>query len=161
MYTRGPFRSAWSATEAPRTLAGPGNQVKHLIFMIALTIFGTAGAVLYSPFYGVISYFFLAVLRPQSLWAWSLPPAVRWSLFVSIGTLIAIALKRLDAGRPSPIGERQQVLPGYLMGARLLTAFVAWQYVAYVFAQDPRLSEKLLDDYRPVLVMFIACSLYI
>jgi probable O-glycosylation ligase (exosortase A-associated) len=132
--------------------------------MIALTLVGTAGALLHDPILGIVVYYFLTVLRPQSLWAWTLPPGVRWSLFVAVATLIAITMKRMESGRGKPgipKGDAPPILPGLTIGPKLMIAFVVWQYVSYLGAKDPSMSEKLLADYRPTLIMFVASSLYI
>jgi probable O-glycosylation ligase (exosortase A-associated) len=67
--------------------------MKHLLFLAALTTLSGIGA-LYHPFWGVLLYYLLAVLRPQYLWNWSLPMDVRWSLIAAgiavAGTLLAL-----------------------------------------------------------------------
>lgn len=68
--------------------------MKHLLFLAAITTLSGIGA-LYHPFWGVLLYYLLAVLRPQYLWNWSLPVDVRWSLIAAAiavaGTLLALA----------------------------------------------------------------------
>ncbi len=67
--------------------------MKHLLFLAAITTLSGIGA-LYHPFWGVLLYYLLAVLRPQYLWNWSLPVDVRWSLIAAAiavaGTLLAL-----------------------------------------------------------------------
>ncbi len=67
--------------------------MKHLLFLAAITTLGGIGC-LYHPFWGVLLYYGLAVLRPQFLWDWSLPMEVRWSLAAALiavaGTLLTL-----------------------------------------------------------------------
>src|SRR5438270_11957778 len=69
---------------------------KQFAFMFALTILGTMGVYLVSPFWGVAVYYLFAVLRPQYLWDWALPEAA-WSFYVGVATLGAAALALLGA----------------------------------------------------------------
>ena len=67
--------------------ADPGSGglgMKQVLFMVTLTLLGTVGC-LVRPFYGVAVYYLFAVLRPQFLWQWSLPPGIQWSRFVGAG----------------------------------------------------------------------------
>lgn len=57
--------------------------MKQLLFLASLTI-ASGCAALISPFWGVLFYYFLAVLRPQHLWKWALPVDMRWSLLAAM-----------------------------------------------------------------------------
>lgn len=70
-------------------------RMKHMLFLACATLLGGLGAV-YHPFWGILLYYTLAVLRPQYLWNWALPMQLRWSLFAS---LIVFASLLLNAGR--------------------------------------------------------------
>lgn len=65
--------------------------MKHLLFLTILSAIGTIGAVVH-PFYGVLLYYMLAVLRPQSLWGWALPDGIRWSLLAAVATMLGLFL---------------------------------------------------------------------
>lgn len=69
--------------------------MKHLLFMVAATILGGLGAV-YHPFWGLLLYYALAVLRPQYLWQWALPIQFRWSLFAAVIVMLSLFI---NAGR--------------------------------------------------------------
>ena len=65
--------------------------MKGLLLTYALT-FGGAVISLYRPFYGLLIYVSFAILRPESLWHWSVP-AGNYSRIVAIAVLIGWALK--------------------------------------------------------------------
>lgn len=56
--------------------------MKQFIFLSVLTLASGFGA-LTCPFWGVLFYYMLAVLRPQHLWEWALPGDMRWSLIAA------------------------------------------------------------------------------
>lgn len=60
--------------------------MKGLIFTYAMTACGVVMP-LFNPFIGVLIYAAFAILRPQALWAFSLPPGGRYSFYVALGLL--------------------------------------------------------------------------
>ena len=70
-------------------------RMKHMLFLTCATILGGLGA-MYHPFWGILLYYALAVLRPQYLWNWALPVELRWSLFASLIVFVSLAI---NAGR--------------------------------------------------------------
>ena len=71
--------------------------MKHTLFMVALTLLGTFGA-LRRPALGVIIYYFFAVLRPQYIWQWDMPEGVTWSQYVAPATIIGAYFNPGKAG---------------------------------------------------------------
>ncbi len=69
--------------------------MKHFLFLTAMTLLGGLGSV-YHPFWGILLYYALAVLRPQYLWNWALPVQLRWSLFAACIVLVSLVI---NAGR--------------------------------------------------------------
>lgn len=65
--------------------------MKQFIFLSVLTLASGLGA-LTSPFWGVLLYYMLAVLRPQHLWEWALPGDMRWSLIAAAIVFGSVAL---------------------------------------------------------------------
>jgi len=57
-----------------------------LIFIYLLT-YGGAAVALFNPFYGLLAYICLAILRPDSLWHWIAVPA-NHSRIIAIAMLI-------------------------------------------------------------------------
>jgi probable O-glycosylation ligase (exosortase A-associated) len=64
--------------------------VKGLILTYLLT-YGGAGLSLFRPFYGLLIYIAFSILRPESLWHWSVP-AGNYSRIVAIALLLGWAL---------------------------------------------------------------------
>src|SRR5277367_5592086 len=101
--------------------------MKQLIFMVGMTLAGTVGVVLVSPFLGVAVYYLFAVLRPQFLWEWSLPQGISWSYYVAL-TTIAAAFGRLITGERSS-------RPTWWAGQFTVLAFGVWVGVSYFMAR--------------------------
>lgn len=70
-------------------------RMKHILFLTCATLLGGLGAI-YHPFWGLLLYYTLAVLRPQYLWSWALPMQLRWSLFASLIVFVSLLI---NAGR--------------------------------------------------------------
>src|SRR5262245_20035848 len=77
---------------------------KGLIITYLLT-YGGALYALFNPFVGLLIYVCFAIIRPESLWHWSVP-AGNYSRIVAIGLLVGWALRGLgtwDFGKARPI----------------------------------------------------------
>jgi putative inorganic carbon (HCO3(-)) transporter len=66
--------------------------MKGVILTYLVTYGGTAVA-LFNPFVGLLIYVSFALLRPQALWAWALPPGGNYSRIVAFGLLAGWALR--------------------------------------------------------------------
>lgn len=77
--------------------------MKGLLFTYLITFLGVSGSV-FSPFYGLLAYVGLAILKPDALWAHSIQNG-RFSLIVAMAMLASWALRgcgnwNLGKGRP-------------------------------------------------------------
>ncbi len=128
--------------------------MKQLIFMLFLMATGTVGTFVVDPALGVGVYYLLALLRPQSLWEWSLPPNVAWSYYVAAATLLA--------GAASAAGFSARATPSRRLtaahGAVLL--FGAWVGVTYATARDQEAALPWFVEYVKIFTMF-AASLFL
>lgn len=131
--------------------------MKQLILMIALTLAGTVGAVVISPFLGVAVYYLFAVLRPQALWQWSLPPGVAWSYYVALATILA-ALGRLLSG-PRQAASRSEIRSGWHAGHVALLGFGFWVGVSYLMAFNTTYAFPHFIEYAKIFIMFAAAAL--
>ena len=61
--------------------------MKGLIFTYLITFFGVTGSV-FSPFYGLLAYVALAILKPDAMWAHSIQNG-RFSLIVAMAMLVS------------------------------------------------------------------------
>src|SRR5687768_1348935 len=64
--------------------------MKGLLFTYALT-YGGAVVSLFNPWVGLLTYVAFAILRPASLWHWSVPPG-NYSRIVAVALLVGWAL---------------------------------------------------------------------
>ncbi|MGE3808246.1 MAG: hypothetical protein AB7K24_26595, partial [Gemmataceae bacterium] len=121
--------------------------MKQLVFLIGLTLVGTIGVFLYSPFLGVFVYYFFAVLRPQYLWGWALADysEIGWSLPVALATILAAVAHAL--GLVSWKGERDELARGQLVSPAqrpgplgvstshlVILMYGGWVCLSYMFA---------------------------
>ena len=126
--------------------------------MIVVTLMGAAGAFVV-PFLGVAVYYFYAVLRPQYLWQWSLPPDVSWSEYVAWGTVLSAAMyltgfkRRVEA---LPPGKRPFT---WAHGALFL--FGVWILVSYQTALDQEVAWPWVVEYLKMFLMFFVSALLI
>ena len=133
--------------------------MKQTLFMIVITGFGTMG-VLFHPFYGVAVYTLYAVLRPQFMWDWALPPGVAWSRYVAIATIlggIGMALSLLPATRD----EEEPNHSGLSASHYLIAIFAVWIVISYVTAYDRDVAEFYFDEYMKIFTMLIVSTIIV
>jgi probable O-glycosylation ligase (exosortase A-associated) len=133
--------------------------MKQTLFMILCTLAGTGGVFLLEPIWGVWVYYFFAVLRPQYMWEWSLPPGVNWSRYVALATLIGLAGLKLGLlARPRDEAGRQAppLTPGHYAAA----AFGAWIVLCYFVApyRNPLWTDDVFVEYVKIFLMFFAAA---
>jgi probable O-glycosylation ligase (exosortase A-associated) len=135
--------------------------VKQLLFMIVLTLAGTAGVYVVSPFWGVLVYYLFAVLRPQYMWKWSLPEGVSWSFYVAVATIGAAVASVLGVRLGVPAkDEAGTPAPRFSTAHRAVLVFGGWVAITALTAQYPSVSFPYLIEYVKVMVMFsVATSL--
>jgi probable O-glycosylation ligase (exosortase A-associated) len=121
--------------------------MKQLIFLSAMMVMGAVGS-LFEPFWGVLLYYLLSVLRPQALWEWALPRDVRWSL---LAALIALAGFMLNFPRIGLRG-RLNLVAMSMMGYSLLVL------VSLVMAHDPDLAQNWAWEYAKILLMSLVAT---
>ncbi|MFI4983399.1 MAG: O-antigen ligase family protein, partial [Nevskiales bacterium] len=103
-------------------------------------------------FLGVAVYYVLAVLRPQYMWAWSLPPGVPWSLIVALATIAAAVF---SAGtRKGPAGR---ITPAH----GLVLAFGAWIGLTTALAHNRDAAYPWFVEYAKIFLMFAVSMLLI
>jgi probable O-glycosylation ligase (exosortase A-associated) len=118
--------------------------MKQTLLMAALLLIGTVGSFVKGPFYGIAIYYLFAVLRPQYLWRWTLPPDIQWSLFVAIAAIAASFL------RPTKDSRSGSLQPGGI--AMLL--FAIWVTLSCVFANNSDVAFQPYIEYLKIFIMF-------
>jgi probable O-glycosylation ligase (exosortase A-associated) len=131
--------------------------MKQLAFMLVVTSVGIFGAFTHGPAIGLTVYYLYAVLRPQFMWEWSLPPGIAWSQFVAIATLLATAGYLLGALPLSKPDRRPALGLSAAHWAWLL--FGLWIPLTYFAAYNKQIAFIWTQEYLKIFVMFLAASL--
>jgi probable O-glycosylation ligase (exosortase A-associated) len=135
--------------------------MKQLILMIALTLAGTVGVFVVEPFLGVWIYYLFAVLRPQFMWEWSLPPGVNWSRYVAVATLLALIGTKMGL-LASPKGESGGQGPAPPLHAvhYVTAAFGVWIVLCYFLApyHNPFWTDDVFVEYFKIFIMFFTAT---
>lgn len=129
--------------------------MKQFAFMIAVTLVGAGGALVYSPYLGVLVYWFYAVLRPQYMWQWALVvyPMLEWSRIVAIATMVAAAVHFLSAGATSAPGQgRSRFSFAHWLVIYFGILIIFTHYVTSL--EHNWLNERIFLDYMKFFIMF-------
>src|SRR5437660_11446700 len=102
--------------------------MKSLIFTYLLT-YGGALVSLFNPFVGLLIYVCFAILKPDVIWYWSVPPG-NYSRIVAIGLLVGWALNGFGNGQ---LGKAKPIIG-------LLVATLAWAVVCSITAARSEVS---------------------
>ncbi len=118
---------------------------KGLLFTYLLT-YGGAVASLFNPFYGLLIYFSFSVLKPESLWHWSVPRG-NYSRIIGIALLLGWALNGFgnwDLRRSRPI-------------VYLLLGYFAWMAVSAANAEiSPSIAWTEVESLAKIVLPFLA-----
>jgi probable O-glycosylation ligase (exosortase A-associated) len=128
--------------------------MKQLIVMILLTLTGSCGAII-EPMLGVAVYYILAIVRPQYLWDWALPPGIAWSFYVAVATIVMAVACTASGRRPMTRG------PWPTRGHVLILGFGCWIGVTYLLAHDREAAWPWVVEYSKIFVMFWASMILI
>ena len=127
--------------------------MKQTLFMIAVTLYGCVGSFLNTPFIGLGVYVLYAVLRPQFMWAWSLPPGIAWSRYVAMATLGALVV--FGSRPPAPVVGRWPAAPVRLTrGHVFFLLFGVWLGLSYALAYRPEAGDFHMEEYAKLYVMY-------
>ncbi len=118
--------------------------------MSVLLLLGTVGAFVRGPFYGVAVYYLFAVLRPQYLWKWALPPDIQWSFYVAVAAIAASLY----------YGRTDSHTGWFKWGSAAMLLFGIWITVSCLFAIDTDVAFQPYIEYVKIFVMFF-CSIRI
>jgi probable O-glycosylation ligase (exosortase A-associated) len=126
--------------------------------MIVLTLAGTAGVYVVSPFWGVLVYYLFAVLRPQYLWKWSLPEGISWSFYVAVATIGAAAASVLGVRFGVSAANGDGPAPRFTAAHRAVLAFGGWVAITAFTAQRQDVAFPWLIEYVKIMVMFAVAT---
>jgi probable O-glycosylation ligase (exosortase A-associated) len=114
-----------------------------VLFVLTMSAVSALGS-LYRPVIGVLGYVFFAVLRPASLWFYSLPD-LNYSRIIAGGMLIGWALQgfgRWRFGRAAPI-------------VYSLLGFWVWAAIRSIGAPGPDAASAYLADITKIVLPFV------
>ena len=114
-----------------------------LIFTYALT-YGGAVASLFDPYIGLLIYVCFSIIRPESLWPWSVPHG-NYSRIICIALLIGWVLNGFGNWQ---FGRARAVV-GFLI------AFWAWVLISSLTAAQPSVSLAWAEELTKVVLPFV------
>ncbi len=124
--------------------------MKQLALLSLMTALGALGA-LQTPFWGVLLYYSLAVLRPQHLWEWALDNNIRWSLIAAIITLVSFWLHL----------SRMILRSAFNGMVSLFILYGLLVLLSTINAYNPQLAQTWAIEYAKVIVIAVVASLVI
>jgi len=124
--------------------------MKQFILMIFITCAGSVAS-LVEPFWGLLLYYWLAVLRPQYMWKWALPVDLRWSLIAALVIVLSLALN------PSKIlnQARLNLISGLMIGYGLLLI------LSVLSAHDTVTAQIWGIEYGKIILMALIAAVLI
>lgn len=117
--------------------------MKGLIFTYLLT-YGGAVASLYRPYIGLLVYVCFAIIKPDALWHWAVPPG-NYSRIVAIGLLVGWGLHGFGNWN---LGRARAVVLA-------LVAFLLWAAVASLGAVDRSIAFDFIESHAKIVLPFI------
>lgn len=133
--------------------------MKQTLFMIAATLVGTAGIVLQGPAASVFVYYLFAVLRPQYLWNWALPPDIGWSQYVAVASVVGVI--GMTLGFLPISADDHPEYPGLSKVHKAYLLFGIWICLTCFTAQRADVSWPWFIEYLKIFLMFVVGSLAI
>ena len=119
--------------------------MKGLIFTYLLC-YGGAVAALFRPWYGLLIYVCFAIIRPEALWFWSVPPG-NYSRVIAVALLAGWALHGFGSWKLGRAKATALALVGYWMWALISTC---------VAASDMEVGLKFVESLTKILLPFLA-----
>ncbi|MGE3820537.1 MAG: O-antigen ligase family protein [Isosphaeraceae bacterium] len=116
---------------------------KSLLITYLLT-YGGAAASLLDPFAGLLVYVCFSIIKPESLWFWSVPIG-NYSKIVGIALLVGWVIHGFGDWR---LGRARSVV-------LCLVGFLVWSAVGYVFAPDKNAARVFVEAVAKIVLPFL------
>jgi O-antigen ligase len=117
--------------------------MKGLVFTYVLT-YGGAVASLFNPFVGLLIYVCFAIIKPESLWYWSVPLG-GYSRTVAVGLVVGWALRGFGDWR---FGRARAVVAALL-------GFMGWSVIGYALAPDKGEAWIFVESLAKIVLPFL------
>lgn len=118
--------------------------MKQTLFLIFSMAYLTYRARI-EPFFAVLMYYGLAVLRPQAVWDWALPQGIRWSFFAGVVAITATIVRSGNLGK-------RLVQPRFIW---MIVAFAVLILLSWAQAMDPGRAQDNAIRMMKILAMVI------
>jgi probable O-glycosylation ligase (exosortase A-associated) len=117
--------------------------MKGLLFTYGMT---AAGALLglFCPFFGFLTYVSFAILKPDAMWPWSVPPA-RYSLAIAGCMLIGWACTRQATFK----------LGRSIVPVTLISVFVGWSFIGAFYPYHQDLAWEFVERIVKIVIPMI------
>ncbi len=120
--------------------------MKGVIFTYALT-YGGAACSLVNPFIGVLIYIAFAIIKPESMWYWSVP-AGNYSRIVALALLAGWCLNGFGDWR---FGKARTTVFAFI-------GFLAWSAVSAFFCNYPTSGWNFVESTAKVVLPFVVAA---
>jgi probable O-glycosylation ligase (exosortase A-associated) len=117
--------------------------MKGLLFTYLMT-YGGALVALFNPFYGLLIYVCLGIIKPEAMWYWSVPEG-NYSRIVALGLLVGWAVGGFGRWR---FGRARGVVLAFL-------AFWVWSGLAAARAPQQDLAWAFVEELTKVVLPFL------
>jgi O-antigen ligase len=117
--------------------------MKGLLFTYALTYGGVAVS-LFNPFIGLLIYICFAIIKPESLWHWSLPPG-NYSRIIALGLLTGWAVNGFGNWN---LGRSWAVVASLL-------GYMGWMVLSAAQAYDTAVARHATEQMAKVVLPFV------
>lgn len=117
--------------------------MKGLIFTYALT-YGGAFASLFNPYYGLLIYVCFAIIKPESLWYWSVPQG-NYSRIIAIALLVGWAINGFGSWK---FGRAKGIVFALL-------GFWIWAGISALQAANEELAFTFLENMAKIVLPFL------
>ncbi len=118
--------------------------MKGLFFTYALT-FGGSLVSLVNPFVGLLAYICFAILRPESLWSFSVPAEGNYSRIIGVALMLGWALNGFGDWN---LGRARRIV-------WMLVGFLAWMALASLTAIYPESAWPRVEALAKVVLPFL------
>lgn len=120
--------------------------MRGLVYVYLVTYVGAALSLFY-PLVGLTIYIHYAILKPESLWFWSVGARGpgRYSFVVAMGMLVGWAIRGFGDWRLGRAG----------IVVAMLVMFLSWVSLGYFFAEHPELVKSFVTSLLKIVLPFL------
>ncbi|MBI4522968.1 MAG: O-antigen ligase family protein [Deltaproteobacteria bacterium] len=118
--------------------------MKGLLFTYLLS-YGGAAASLFDPFVGLLIYVCFAIIKPESMWHWSMPESGYFSRIIAIALLTGWALHGFGHWQ---LGKARGIVIA-------LIGFATWSVISAIHAPDKAVAWSFVEAQSKIFLPFL------